>query len=160
MTSLIGGLVGLPSFVGFGSNAPGIDVFGTTINLTGTVLGINQNYAFTMPRDGVLTGLNVFFSVTAAVGVALGNYQIHAQLFRSQTPTSNAFDALAPTDIALTPTFPGLGISLGDVASGSATFSIPVTAGDRLLLVFYVEPPALSVAASVIGYASGGLSID
>jgi BclB C-terminal domain-containing protein len=151
--------VGLPSFVGFGSSAPGLDVFGTTINLTGTALGPILNFAFTMPRDGTLTSLNAFFSVTTAIGVALGDYQIHAQMFLSQSPTSNVFDALAPTDIALTPTLPGLGITLGDVATGSAAFNIPVSAGDRLLLVFYVEPPALSVAASVIGYASAGLAI-
>ncbi|HOL61467.1 MAG: hypothetical protein GX095_04325 [Clostridiales bacterium] len=46
------------------------------------------------------------------------------------------------------------------LATGSASFNIPVTAGDRLLLVFYLEPPLLSVASTVAGYASAGLAIS
>jgi BclB C-terminal domain-containing protein len=149
----------LPNFVGFGSNAPGVDTFGTTINLEGTVLGVDLNYAFSVPRDGAITSVVAFFSVTSAVGVAVGDYEIHAQLFRSETP-DNIFDALPTTDIALSPVFPGLSITLGDIATGSVSVNIPVAAGDRLLLVFYVVPPALSVAASVLGYASAGVAIS
>jgi BclB C-terminal domain-containing protein len=153
------GLVGLPAFVGFGSSAQGVDVLASTIDLTGAPTD-DLNYAFTVPRDGLITSLTAFFSVTAAVGVGVGDYQIHAQLYISQAPDSNIFDAIAATDIALTPAFPGLGIALGDIATGSVAVNIAVSAGDRLLLVFYVEPPALSVAATVAGYASAGLAIS
>lgn len=160
LASLAGGLIGFPSFVGFGSNAPGLSVFGNTINLEGTPIGQILNFAFVVPRNGTLTSLYALFSVTAALGVGIGHYEIHAQLFRSQTPTSNNFIALAPTDVTLLPTFPGLSVSFGDVATGSKTFNIPVSAGDRLLLVFYLVPPKLSVAAKFSGYISAGVAIS
>jgi len=160
VTSLGGGLVGVPSFVGFGANTPGLTAFGTTINIEGNIAGVNLNYAFSVPRNGVITALEVFFSVTLAVGVGVGNYAIHAQLFRSAAPADNDFNGLPTTDITLTPSFPGLGIALGDIARGSADVNIAVTEGDRLLLVFYVVPPALSIAATINGYASAGLAIS
>jgi len=160
MTTLVGGLVGLPAFVGFGSSAPGLTAYATTINITGTILGPVINFAFSVPRDGTITALEAFFSVTAATGVGLGDYTVHAQLFRSEAPADNDFDALPTTDIALTPSFPGLTVVLGDIARGTATVNIPVTAGDRLLLVFHVVPPDLSIASAFVGYASAGLAIS
>jgi BclB C-terminal domain-containing protein len=152
--------VGLPAFIGFGSNVQGVDVLSTTINLTGAPL-LDLNYAFTMPRDGVITSIRAFFSVTAAAGVGVGNYTIHAQLYVSQSPDSNIFDAIPGTDVTLSPAFPGPIIALGDTASGALDgLSIPVAAGNRLLLVFYVEPPALSAAATFAGYASAGVAIS
>lgn len=121
---------------------------------------MSLNYAFSIPRDGILTSLEVFFSVTLATGVSLGNYEVHAQLFRSQNSTSNLFDAISITDITLAPSFSGISIPLGDTARGNATFNVPVCAGDRLLLAFYVVPPTLSAAAVISGYASAGLSIN
>lgn len=161
LTSLVGGLVGLPAFVGFGSSAQGIDALGATINLEGTVLGLDQiNFAFFVPRDGTITGLTAFFSVVLAVGVGVGDYNIHAALYRSEQPATNEFDAIPGADVTLTPGFTGPIISLGEIARGSLDLNIDVFEGDRLLLVFYVEPPALSLAASITGYASAGLTID
>lgn len=159
LASVAGGLIGTPAFVGFGTSAPGLSVLGTTINLTGTLAPLSLNYAFTVPRSGTLTSLSAFFSATLAVGVGIGNYTVHAALYRSPAPATNVFTAISGADLALAPAFPGLGISLGDIARGSLSMNIPVSVGDRLLLVFYVQPPTLSVAASLTGYASAGLSI-
>ena len=160
LTSLLGGLVGIPSFVGFGSSAPGLTTFGPVIDITGTGDGLGLNYAFSVPRDGILTAVTAYFSVTAAFGVVIGDYTIHAQLFSSTAP-NNSFNEIATSDITLTPALPGLTIALGDICTGSVTgLNIPVSLGDRLLLVFYVVPPASSAAATVIGYASAGVAIS
>lgn len=136
-----------------------MDVLDATINLTGAPL-LDLNYAFTVPRDGIISSIRAFFSVTTAVGIGVGDYTIHAQLYISQSPDSNIFDAIASTDVTLTPALSGL-IVLGDTATGVLEgLSIAVAAGDRLLLVFYVVPPELSVAAEITGYASAGVAIS
>ncbi len=112
-----------------------------------------------MPRNGTITSIAVYFSVTSVVGVGIGDYIIHAQLFRSDTP-DNIFEPLVTTDISLTPSFVGPTISLGEIATGSISVDIPITIEDRLLLVFFVEPPTASVASSIIGYASAGITIE
>ena len=73
LTSLVGGLVGLPAFVGFGSSAQGIDALGATINLEGTVssaltrLTLHSPYRGTalsqaLPPSSVLCWLSVSVS--------------------------------------------------------------------------------------------------
>ena len=49
LTSIAGGLVGLPAFVGFGSSAPAFDVLGASINLY-QHLASDLNHAFVVPR--------------------------------------------------------------------------------------------------------------
>jgi BclB C-terminal domain-containing protein len=131
----------------------------TTINLAGTYPGQPINYAFVVPRDGTLTSLYALFSYMYSSSlIAENEYYIHAVLYRSQSPTSNLFDQLAATDVTLNPAL--VNPVEGDVATGSATFNIAVTAGDRLLLVFYIEPPEGSTPVSIVGYASAGLAIS
>ena len=159
VTDLAGGLVGIPAFVGFGSSGQGLAVLGTTINLEGNLLGAAVNFAFSVPRDGTITSFYAFFSVTAAASVALGDYTVRAQLYQSPTP-DNDFTLVPGATIDLTPAYPGLSINLGDIATGNVTVNAAVTAGTRLLLVFSLNGPTLSLGSTFNGYASGGISIE
>ncbi len=66
LTTIAGGLAGLPAFVGFGSNVQGLTVLGSTINITNAA-GTLSNFAFQVPRDGIITSFSAFFSTTAAL---------------------------------------------------------------------------------------------
>ncbi len=48
ITSIAGGLAGIPGFVGFGNSAPGLSDLGPTIDLTGSS-GTLLNFAFSAP---------------------------------------------------------------------------------------------------------------
>ena len=158
MTTIAGGLIGTTSLVGFGSSATGIDLIGGQIDLTGTVLGPLINFAFSVPRDGTITSLAAFFSNTVALTLLTTTITITAELFISTGP-DNTFvptGAVATLAPALTGT-----VSLGDVSSGIADgLSVPVSAGDRLLVVFSTTAAGLDLINVVTGYASAGVAIS
>jgi len=158
LTTVAGGLVGTPAFVGFGSSAPGLAISGGTINLTNPA-GTLTNFAFSMPRDGIITSLSAFFSTTAALSLVGSTIQITAQLYRSVTP-DNVFTAVPGAAVSLTPALTGV-ISAGTLSSGVTDgLNIPVTPETRLMLVFTATASGLTLVNTVAGYASGGLAIS
>lgn len=145
-------LVGLDAF---GTNASNVAISGGTINLTGAA-GLVLDTAFNMPRAGTLTSLSATFSNTAAVTL-VGAVTITAQLWRA-AGNSNIFSPLAGAIVSLAPTVgPGL-VLPGVIVTGTSTFSVPVAAGDRLILVFAATSTAAETA-TINGYASGGSAI-
>ncbi|SEL52194.1 exosporium glycoprotein BclB-related protein [Paenibacillus sp. OK003] len=158
LTTIAGGLVGTASLIGFGSSATGIDVVGGLIDLTGTALGPLINFAFSAPRDGVITSLSAYFSTTVALSLIGSTVTITAQLFSSPTP-NNSFSAVPGAVVTLAPPLTGI-IGLGTISSGITTgLAIPVTAQTQLLLVFSATAAGLTLINTVTGYASGGLNI-
>ncbi|WP_025680505.1 exosporium glycoprotein BclB-related protein, partial [Paenibacillus massiliensis] len=159
MTTILGGLVGTTSLVGFGSSATGITLgLGDTIDLTGDVLGPLINFAFSAPRAGTITSISAFFSNTIALNVLGTSFTITAQLYQSAAPGSNIFNPVAGAlvDMAL----PGT-IALGGTTSGITTgLNIPVTAQGRLLLVFSATATGLNLINTITGYASAGVAIS
>ncbi|GAF15610.1 hypothetical protein JCM19046_5093 [Bacillus sp. JCM 19046] len=161
LTTVVGGLVGTTSLVGFGNSLVGVSLLGgDTIDLTGAA-GTLLNFAFSVPRDGTITSLTGFFSTTAALSLVGSSITISAQVFRSAGPTpTNTFTVIPGAIVTLTPDLTGV-LALGTISSGTATgLSIPVTAGDRLLLVFSATATGLTLVNTVAGYASGGLAIS
>lgn len=157
MTTIANGLVGLPSIVGFGSNATLANILGTTINLTGGT-GILSNLAFSIPRDAVITSIAAYFSVTTALSIADTEITITAQLYKSETP-DNIFIPIPETLLNLTPKLSSLNI--GDITSGILSgLNIPVIAGTRLLLVFSSTAEGLSLINTIAGYSSAGIEIS
>ncbi|WP_315975843.1 exosporium glycoprotein BclB-related protein [Parapedobacter soli] len=151
MTTLIGGLTGTPSVVGFGNNAQLLSILGSTIDLT-----TSPNMAFTMPRDGTITDLSAFFSATTGITL-FEPLTIHAQLYQSTTP-NNIFTPIENAEVTL-PKLDGF-VNIGDTRNGQASgLSIPVTAGTRILLVVYVSTIGSPIATAVNGYVSAGLAI-
>ncbi|WP_306440419.1 exosporium glycoprotein BclB-related protein, partial [Paenibacillus sp. VTT E-133280] len=158
MTTVLGGLLNTSSAVGFGSNATNIAITGGTIDLTGAA-GTLLNFAFSVPRAGTITSMAAYFSTTAALSLLGSTVTITAQLYSSSTP-NNTFTAVPGALVTLSPAFTGV-LSLGTISSGTTTgLSIPVTVGERLLLVFTSTVTAgLDVATTIAGYASGGVTI-
>jgi BclB C-terminal domain-containing protein len=150
------GVTGTPTFVGFGSAASGIAPISGPIDLSD---GSDLNFAFSMPRDGVVTSLAAFFSVTVAIATLGTIATITADLY-SAAAGSNSFTATG-VSVPLSNIGPGA-VAFGTVLNGlSAPASFPVTAGTRLLLVFSctaVGTPSFPTVF-VTGYASGGLTI-
>ena len=61
LTTIAGGLVGLPGFIGFGNSAPGLTALGATIDLTGTSGLSLLNFAYSIPRAGTITAIDASF---------------------------------------------------------------------------------------------------
>jgi BclB C-terminal domain-containing protein len=154
---LAGGLAGIPAYVGFGNSAPGLVVLGNPIDLaSGTGLA---NFAWTIPQDGTITAIAAQFTVIAAVSLSVGTVSVEAQLYRAPAGSSD-FTELAGTTVTLNP--PLSTIAIGTVVSGLENgLSVPVTAGDNLLLVFSASNNSpLSLVSAIQGYASAGLTIE
>ncbi|AIQ54469.1 exosporium glycoprotein BclB-related protein [Paenibacillus sp. FSL R7-0331] len=158
LTTVLGSLLNTSSLIGFGNSATGVTITGGVIDLTGAA-GTLLNFAFSVPRAGTITSLAGYFSTTAALSLVGSTVTITAQLFRSTTP-NNTFTAVPGALVTLAPPLTGI-LSLGTISSGlTSGLSIPVAAGDRLLMVFSASVTAgIDIATSVAGYASGGLTI-
>lgn len=158
MTTIAGGLAGIPAYIGFGSSVQGLTILGSTINITNAG-GTLSNFAFQVPRNGIITSFSAFFSTTLAISLVGSTVTIRAQIYQSATP-DNVFSPIAGTLVNLTPSLAGV-ISVGTLANGSLTgLNIPVTAQTRLMLVFSATASGLSLINTVAGYASAGLSIN
>ncbi len=157
LTTIAGGLAGIPAFVGFGSSAQGLTVLGATIDITNAA-GTLSNFAFQVPRAGTITSFSAFFSTTAALSLIGSTVTVTAQIYQSVTP-NNVFSPIAGTLVNLTPSLTGV-ISIGTLLNGSLTgLSIPVTARTRLMLVLSATASGLTLLNTVAGYASAGLGI-
>ncbi|ETT44672.1 exosporium glycoprotein BclB-related protein, partial [Paenibacillus sp. FSL H7-689] len=158
LTTVLGGLLNTSSLVGFGNSSTGVSVNGGIIDLTGAA-GTLLNFAFSASRAGTITSLAAYFSTTAGLSLVGSTVTLTAQLFRSTTP-NNSFTAVPGALVTLAPPLTGI-LALGTISSGVTTgLSIPVSAGDRLLMVFSASVTAgIDVATTVAGYASGGLTI-
>ncbi|MCI8608441.1 MAG: collagen-like repeat preface domain-containing protein, partial [Firmicutes bacterium] len=158
MTTIAGGLAGLPAFIGFGSSAQGLTLLGSTIDIT-NASGTLSNFAFQVPRAGTITSFSAFFSTTASLSLIGSNVTVRAQIYQSTTP-NNVFSPIAGTQLDLTPALSGV-ISIGTLLNGTLTgLNIPVTAQTRLMLVLSATASGLSLVNTVVGYASAGLSIN
>ncbi|KMY52341.1 BclB domain-containing protein [Peribacillus loiseleuriae] len=160
MTVLVGGLAGTTGLIGFGNSAPAVLIGGTTIDLTGAA-GTLLNMAFTAPRSGTITSVSAFFSTTVALSLLTSSVTVTAQLFRSAGPTANnTFTAIPGASVTLAPSLTGI-IAIGDISQGLTTgLTIPVSAGDRLLMVFSVAGTGITLLTTVAGYASAGITIN
>lgn len=144
------GLVGTVSLVGFGTSVPGVALAGVNIDLTSSL----ATEAFTVPRPGTITSISATISATAALTLT-GTATVRAQIYRAVSG-SNVF---SPTGafVDLAPALPLLALAVGTIASGSANVSVPVSTGDRLLMVFSMT--TTGVAATLAGNASAGITI-
>ena len=154
MTTILGGLVGTTSVVGFGINTPGVSLVGGLIDATTLT-----NMAFSVPRDGTITSIAGFFSNTVALALVGTTVTVQAQLY-SAPAGSNNFAPVPGATVTLAPSLTGI-VSIGSTSSGQTTgLSIPVTAGSRLLLVYSATAAGLSLINTVTGYVSAGVSIN
>ncbi|OEH86842.1 hypothetical protein BHU72_00825 [Desulfuribacillus stibiiarsenatis] len=153
LTTVLGGLAGTQSLVGFGANTVALLV-GGIIDTTGL-----ESFSFSMPRDGEITSIAAYFSVGAELSLIGSEVSITAQLYSSTTPDNN-FSPIPGTIVNLTPSLTGI-VNIGTNVSGITTgLSIPVTAETRIMMVFSVAVTGgIDIATIVSGFASAGVSI-
>ncbi|MBT2618620.1 MULTISPECIES: exosporium glycoprotein BclB-related protein [unclassified Bacillus (in: firmicutes)] len=155
LTILAGGLVGTSSAIGFGTAIPGLTILGATIDLTGLL-----NEAFTVPRAGTITSIAATFSTTVGLTIPVGTATITAQLFRAPAG-SNIFTVIPGATVVLAPPLTGLVIPPGTISQGiTAGLAIPVSPGERLMMVFSVVGTGITLATAVAGAASAGVAIS
>ncbi|RDW19344.1 exosporium glycoprotein BclB-related protein, partial [Oceanobacillus chungangensis] len=158
LTTVLGGVVGTTSLVGFGNSATGVTLLGSgNIDLTGAG-GTLLNFAFSVPRAGTISSIAAYFSATASLLLA-GTATIRAQIYRSAAPATNTFTPIPGTLVTLSPGI-AAPITLGAIARGSLSgLNISVSQGDRLLMVFSTTVASPAIAGAVAGYASAGITI-
>jgi len=147
LTGLAGNLVGTVAEIGFGFNVPGLTLIGGSLDLAGLT-----NLAFTMPRDGTLTDLNVYLRVTAALAL-LADINFTVQVYQSTAP-DEIFTPIPGAEVTIV--LPG-NLIVGQIFSASASFNVPVTEGTRLLLV---ASATSLLAVTLEGSISAGLAIS
>lgn len=147
LTGLAGNLVGTVAEIGFGFNVPGLTLIGGSLDLAGLT-----NLAFTMPRDGTLTDLNVYLRVTAALAL-LADINFTVQVYQSTAP-DEIFTPVPGAAVSIV--LPG-NLIVGQIFSASASFNVPVTEGTRLLLV---ASATSLLAVTLEGSISAGLAIS
>jgi BclB C-terminal domain-containing protein len=155
VTTVLEGLVGTVGLVGFGNSLSGISIVGGLIDLTNLT-----NFAFSVPRDGIITSLAAYFSTTVALELIGSTVTLTAQLYQSITP-DDTFAPVPGATVILAPSLTGI-LTIGFVSFGlTSGLLIPVSANTRLLLVFSADVTAgTDIATAVVGFASGGLAID
>lgn len=142
----------LASLIGFGSAVSLVPIANNTINLTGVL-----SEAFTVPRDGNITAISASYNALA-VQVESGAVTIRAQIFHAPVGSNTFTGTSASVDLVPSITEP---VPVGLLVFGSATIPpIPVTAGERLLMVFYISSaPGETAVDIIIGNASAGINI-
>lgn len=159
MTTVLGGVVGTVSLVGFGNSLPGITLLGGAIDLTGPIAGGLLNFAFSVPRAGTITSIAAYFSNLIALDVVDTTITITAQLYQSTTP-NNTFTPIPGASVTLAPPLSGALLGVGGISNNIATgLAIPVAPQTRLLMVFSATAAGLTLANTVTGYASAGVTI-
>ena len=153
LTTLVGGLVGTTSLIGFGTAIPGITIVGNTIDLSGVI-----TEAFSVPRNGSITAISASFTETAGLNLGLGSVSVTAQIYRA--PAGSSIFTATNARVTLTPPFTGL-VTVGQTAYGSANVSpVPVAQGDRLLMVYSLAGTGITVVTALTGTASAGITIS
>ena len=151
VTTIAGGLLGTTSIVGFGSSATGVSVIGGVINTS-----LLSNHAFSVPRAGAITSLAANFSTSVVLSLVGSTVTVTAQLYKAAAG-SNSFSPISGASVNFTLT--GV-LTIGTVYNGvTPALNIPVSAGERFLLVYSATATGLSLVNAVTGYAGGGVSI-
>ena len=149
------GLADTGGLIGFGSSVDSVSIAGGTIIIDAIV----GNFAFVVPRVGTITAISAFFSATAGL-ITSEEVTVRAQIWRSTTANSSTFTPIAGAFVDLAPEY-----TTGIVPPGTNAFvtnlvSIPLNAGDKLLLVFSLVDSGLLVVDSLTGVASAGIVIN
>lgn len=157
LTSIVGGLVGLPALIGFGSSVQGLTNLGQTIDLSSYPPSV-LSYVFKVLCSGTINTINSYFSTTLSLNLVLSSVKVSSRLYASTT-SSNIFSFVPGSQVDLVPTLSGV-VAIGTNLSKINSTSIPVTAGTRLLMVYFITSAGLNLINSVSGYANADVSIQ
>lgn len=114
--------------------------------------------AFSFSRSGKITAISASFTTTIGINSLAGITTINARIYLAPEG-STVFTATNAT-VDLAPSFSGI-ISTGETAFGSAIITpVPLTMGDRLLMVFSISTNGVTVAQTITGTVSAGITVE
>jgi BclB C-terminal domain-containing protein len=130
------------------------------------LISSKTEYAFSVPRSGIVTSISIAFKTTAST-IFLGDNApststLTAQLYRN-TSNDDIFQVVPDAKV----TFLNNGQTLGDFSNTVAkavasNLNVAVNAGDRLLIAFFFSQtggPSTTFLTEITGFASAGISI-
>jgi BclB C-terminal domain-containing protein len=140
LSTQAGGSPGNSGIVAFGSSStysgnlsPGLDASGV------------GHMAFIVPRDITVTGIHAMFSVSKAASISAPGVTVFAELYHACD--SNQFSAVPFAKISLAPALNGE-LQAGQIVSGClGRINAKISAGERLLLVFYISGAGTSASS-------------
>ena len=137
------------AIIGFGDSISGFA-------LSNPLVISNNSFAFTVPKDGRITSLSVYFSLTSGLIPPAPSVSPAATIIAIIYVASPASNNFVPRPIAavITP------IQTGFLTSGSVTVpeNIVVNAMDRVMILFTYQSPNQSQV--IVGIASAGITIE
>jgi len=157
LTSIAGGLAGLPALIGFGSSVQGLTNLGETIDLSSYPPSV-LSYVFTVSCPGTINTINSYFSTTLSLNLVLSSVKVSSRLYES-TSSSNIFSFVPGSQVDLEPTLTGV-VAVGTNLSKAKSISISVTAGTRLLMVYFITSAGVNLINSVSGSANADVLIN
>jgi BclB C-terminal domain-containing protein len=136
--------------------------YGTSAVITPSLgsidLTTSPQLAYSMPRDGTITDITGFVSISAPLNLVGTTITLTIELFSSTSP-DNIFTAIPGALTVVAPALTGI-ISVGTFANGITTgLSIPVTAQTRLLFVISATAAGVTLINNIDLYFSGGVNI-
>lgn len=142
------------SLVGFGNTITGVAIAGT---ISTSLIG---NMAFSMSHDGIITSIAAYFSTATLLGVpSVGISAVRAEIWVATPPLNDLFTPSGVFVEFILPTTPGP-LPAGSTFSDIASASFPVSAQQRLLLVYSISPITTSSILTITGYAGAGITIE
>ena len=141
--------------IGFGNATNSILLNGVDISLLAL-----DTQAYSMPRDGVITSIAAYCSITVGLSLPVSTATVYAELYQSTAPDDD-FSPLPGTLVTLAPSLTGsvaVGTVLHNILEG---LSIPVSAETRLMLVFTVDISAgVPLATGITAHVGGGIALS
>jgi BclB C-terminal domain-containing protein len=156
------GAVGFPinnptvALLGFGSNISGFQYQENspiTVDSSSPII----NDAFSVPRNGTITSLSMFFSPTTAFPPAGEFFTVSAQVYEASG--NNTLVTIPGATVSYS--FPAGASATGTISTNYITgLNIPVTPQTILLIVFSVESADILNSYTISGYASASINIQ
>lgn len=114
-----------------------------------------------LPRQGTITSFSAKF-IMQQVNLPI-NAGVHARIYQNNTPSNNIFTLIPGTDIELAPriigTIPAPPLIRVESVGIRSGLNIPVVAGTRLLMNYYVSSTLAGEASEVTGNGGGAIAI-
>ncbi|MFA6060679.1 MAG: hypothetical protein WC756_20955 [Taibaiella sp.] len=146
---------GQTALIGNGAWIDYLATVGNLVNLTGLQ---NNNFAFLMPRNGVITSLRMNFCTMSFYNFPAGQSgHVVARLYVNDDMYHSLYELVPGAECTSSQALsgsPAIGECLG---SFTTNLSVPVTAGSRLLVVFSFTG---NITTMIGGYASAAVNIE
>ncbi|MCI9315908.1 MAG: hypothetical protein HFI57_13185 [Lachnospiraceae bacterium] len=154
MTTIEGGLPGVPAFVGFGASGQMHGPLSSTINLE-NLLGYVSGFYFTIPFAIEINSLSAFFNAIPLSPEITQDATISAQLYEAEEG-SNIFSPIEETLIILSPSITAA-TAPGTLLKGEVRTNRVVEKNTSLMLVFSAKSNGPDKIDRIWGYANASL---